>query len=101
MSEEIYTTTMRAHGEMCPICGFWHTSSGCPPQVSAQSARILDLMNESGILRKQLEMAMETLEWYAAGSEGKWKAHNALAEIERVGKESGVNLTVGEEDGKV
>jgi hypothetical protein len=63
-----------------------------------------ELRFEISVLNRQLEVArkaLHRLSTYDCGFIANNIIATALAEIERVGKESGVNLTVGEEDGKV
>jgi len=44
MSEELkYPQEDRAAGKNCPICGFWHTSPSCPPQVQHMAQKIITL----------------------------------------------------------
>jgi hypothetical protein len=71
-----------------------------------------ELRFEISVLNRQLEVAREALRCIEYGHDDRdgtiiiaepegSLARYALAEIERIGKESGINLTIGEEDGKV
>jgi hypothetical protein len=55
---------------------------------------------ERDALAKKLEVAEEAIMdyWRTGNTE---KLQQVGCEIERIGKESGINLTIGEEDGKV
>ena len=99
------------------ICGCGHPKSShnlygcaCGCNVSSETLDDFDsLVDENDILRKQLDIAINVLPILREHIEvfypnaGKTEIdiiNNALAEINRIGKESGTNLTIDNKDGK-
>ena len=58
---KIYTKEMRASGQDCPICGFWHSALSCPPQVGAMSIQILSLRADLAAVTAERDKLREAI----------------------------------------
>lgn len=56
-----YSQEMRANRVACPICGFWHTSMSCPPQVSFMAEQIIEFRTRAERAESELLQAREQI----------------------------------------